>query len=142
MRATFPVAVHLFLLEDDKVLLLERANTGYEDGNWGVVAGHLEAGESVTRCAIREAREEVAIALAPDDLEVVGVMHRKSNDERVDFFFVARRWAGTPVNAEPGKCAGLAWCPLDALPANTVAYIRDALSNFRRGIWFEEHGWG
>jgi len=41
------VAVHLFLLQDNKILLSKRYNTGYEDGNWNVPAGHVEEGESV-----------------------------------------------------------------------------------------------
>lgn len=141
MRAQFPVAVHIFLLRGEEVLLLLRSNTGYEDGRYSVVAGHLDGGESVTEAAMREAREEVGIALAPADLEVVGVMHRKAADERIDFFLVARAWQGTPANCEPDKCAELRWAPIHALPEAMVAYVRDALSNYRDGVWFEEHGW-
>jgi 8-oxo-dGTP diphosphatase len=141
MAARLPVAVHLFLLRDGRVLLLRRANTGYEDGNYSVVAGHLDGGESVTQAAIREAREEVGILLRPADLTAVGVMHRVSDDERIDFFLVATRWGGTPANHEPDKCSELRWCALDALPANTIPYVRVALENFRRGVWFAEFGW-
>ena len=35
---------HLLLLKDEQVLLLRRENTGYEDGNYSVVAGHIEGG--------------------------------------------------------------------------------------------------
>ena len=68
MHASFPVAVHIFLLRENHVLLLRRAHTGYEDGNYSVVAGHLDGGERVTRAAIREAHEGVGIALRPTDL--------------------------------------------------------------------------
>jgi len=33
---------HLLLFKDEHVLLLRRENTGYEDGNYGVVAGHID----------------------------------------------------------------------------------------------------
>ena len=124
------------------MLLRRRCNTGYEDGNYSVVAGHLDGGEEVLAAAVREAREEAGIELASADLRVVGVMHRRSNDERVDFFVEATRWCGTPVNAEPAKCDELAWFDLDRLPANVIPYVRRALANYRRGIWFDSFGWG
>jgi 8-oxo-dGTP pyrophosphatase MutT (NUDIX family) len=141
MHARFPVAVHIFLLRDHQVLLLRRANTGYEDGNYSVVAGHLDGGESVTEAAIREAYEEVGIALRPTDLKVVGVMHRVSTEERIDFFLTATAWDGTLTNHEPNKCSELRWCALDALPVNMIPYVRTALEHFQRGVWFAEFGW-
>src|SRR5689334_8641182 len=73
MRVRFPVAAHIFLLKDNAVLLLRRANTGYEDGNYGVVAGHVELGESVTQAAVREIWEEVGVIVRLPDLQPVGV---------------------------------------------------------------------
>jgi ADP-ribose pyrophosphatase YjhB (NUDIX family) len=134
-------AVHLFLIRDGQILLSRRFNTGYEDGKYSVVAGHLNGGEEVTAAAIREAREEVGIQIALEDLEVVGVMHRKSNDERVDFFLTVTAWLGEIVNREPDKCDQLAWFDVDDLPKNVVPYVRRALDNYRRGIWFDSFGW-
>lgn len=84
-RFTFVSSVHLFLLRDQHVLLLRRFNTGYEDGNSSVPAGHLDGGEQIKQAAFREAREETGIEIAPENLEVVGIMHRKAEDERIDF---------------------------------------------------------
>ena len=134
-------AVHLFLMRDDQVLLLRRFNTGYEDGNYSVIAGHLEGDEEVKAAAMREAREEAGIEISPQDLRVVGVMHRKSDDERVDFFVAATSWSGEIANREPGRCDQLAWCDLDELPANVIPYVRRALDNYRRGVWFDSFGW-
>ncbi len=134
-------AVHVFLLQDDQVLLLRRHNTGYEDGKFSVPAGHLDGDETVQSAARREVLEEVGIELGDQELAVVGVMHRRSDDERIDFFLAAVRWHGEPVNLEPEKCDLLAWYPLDRLPSNTVPYVRRALANFRRKRWFDSFGW-
>ncbi len=95
-RFALVAAVHLFLLAGDRVLLSLRHNTGYADGLWGVVAGHLDGDESVVAAMAREAREEAGIVLALNDLVVVGIMHRRAEgpggDERLDFSLTARRW--------------------------------------------------
>ncbi|MGZ4033091.1 MAG: NUDIX hydrolase [Tumebacillaceae bacterium] len=140
-RFQLKAAVHLFLLRDNQLLMLRRFNTGYEDGKYSVVAGHLDGDEEVKTAAMREAREEAGIELDPEAVEVVGVMHRKSNDERVDFFVAARAWKGEIENLEPGKCDDLRWFDLDNLPDNTIPYIRRAVDNFRQGNWFDSYGW-
>jgi 8-oxo-dGTP diphosphatase len=134
-------AVHLFLIRDSKVLLLRRFNTGYEDGKYSVIAGHLDGDEEIKAAAIREAREEAGIEISPLDLQVVGVMHRKSNDERIDFFLAAASWSGEITNREPDRCDQWAWFDVDELPDNVIPYVRRALDNYRRGIWFDSFGW-
>src|SRR4051812_38201320 len=109
------VAVHLLLLRGDGVLLLRRSNTGDEDGNYSVIAGHLDGNETATAAMIREAAEEAGIIVAPADLRFVHVMHRKESgeaDERIDLFFAATRWRGEPEIGEPEKCSELRWSPL------------------------------
>ena len=140
-RNRFPVAVHLFFFRDDRVLLLRRFNTGWEDGKYSVPAGHVEAGECVTQAAIREANEELGVRLEPATLEVIHVMNRRSDDVRVDFFLLARDWAGEISNREPHRCDGLAWYPVGALPEATIEYVRRALEHCRSGRFFSEHGW-
>ncbi len=135
-------AVHLFLLRQDRILMLRRYQTGYEDGSYSVVAGHLDGNETVVAAAVREAREEVGIELVPIDVRVVGVMHRRSNDERVDWFVACERWSGEICNAEPAKCDDLQWADPERLPPNTIPYVRRAIENFRAGRWFDSFGWG
>jgi len=141
MRSLFPVTVHLFFLSDDRLLLLRRFNTGYEDGNYSVVAGHVESGETVKQAAIREAAEEVGVMLDVRDLEIVHVMNRKSNDERIDFFLRVERWRGEITNKEPDKCDALSWFPIGMLPDNVIPYVRFAFENYQKGVMFSEFGW-
>lgn len=134
-------AVHLFLTKDDKILLLRRYNTGYEDGNYSVIAGHLDGGEKVKTAMIREAKEEVGIDIAGEDLTVVQVMHRLSEDERIDFFLHALKWSGEIHNQEPDKCDELSWHSLDDLPVNIIPYVARAIDNYQQQIWFDSFGW-
>lgn len=141
MRARFPVTVHLLFFRENRVLLLRRFNTGFEDGNYSVPAGHLDGGETVRMAAQREALEEIGVHIDINDIDFATVMHRKSDDERVDFFVQVKAWEGEPFNAEPEKCDELRWCDLDALPVNIIPYVKQAIQNSKNDIVFEEFGW-
>ncbi len=136
-----PVAVHLLLVKDDKILLLRRYNTGYEDGNYSVIAGHIEGGEDLKTAMIREAREEAGIEVSRSGLEVVGVIHFKGDAEYIHFFLGASEWCGEVTNMEPDKCDDLSWFGIHDLPDNTVPYVRRGIENFRSGTWFGSVGW-
>ncbi|MGD0876735.1 MAG: NUDIX domain-containing protein [Anaerolineales bacterium] len=142
MHAHFPVTVHMFFLRENQILLIRRYQTGYMDGQFSVPAGHLDGGEAVRLAAVREAWEEVGVRIDPAAIRFAGVFHRFEDEERVDFFVHVQAWDGEPVNAEPGKCDDLRWTDMDALPENTIPYVRRAIENFRAGVMFEEFGWG
>jgi mutator protein MutT len=142
MRAKFPVTVHLLFFRGNQVLLLRRFNTGFEDGNYSVPAGHLDGGETVRMAAVREAQEEIGVYIDVENVAFASVMHHRSDDERVDFFVHIKDWDGEPFNAEPEKCDELLWCDLEALPENIIPYVRKAIRNHLEGVPFEEFGWG
>lgn len=139
-RFTMVVATHLLLIRDKQVLLTRRFQTGYEDGNYSLPAGHVEAGESVLAATIRETQEEIGVTLQAQDLSLAHVMHRTSNRSSIDFFFWCREWQGEVVNAEPDKCDQILWCDLDQLPTNTIPYVRQAIDLARRQQLYSEHG--
>ena len=132
------LSIYLFLVKDGKVLLLKRANTGYEDGKYSLPAGHADGNESARAATVREANEEAGVDVNLEDLKFAHAMHRLQNDERVDFFFVADKWLGEPKNMEPEKCDDLSWFPLNDLPANTIPYIKQALESYQQGIYYSE----
>ena len=136
-----PVSVHLLLVRGNTVLLLRRYNTGYEDGNYSLVAGHVEGGEELTAAMVREASEEAGIEISPSDLEVVGVIHSITDKEYVHFFLKSSQWSGEVRNMEPNKCDDLSWCDFRDLPDNTIPYVRRAIENYRKGVWFDSFGW-
>ena len=141
---TYPLAIHIFFKKDNQLLLSLRANTGYEDGRYSVVAGHVEAGESIIEAGIREAKEEAGVDITPFHFKIVGSMHRKSDDERIDYFAVVEQWAGKLQNLETNKCGGLHWYPINDLPSNIIPYVKFAINKTfedRKSLWYEEFGW-
>ena len=141
-RFKLVAAVHVFFVDDEKILMLRRRNTGYEDGNYSVPAGHVDGNETIRNAAKREAREETSVEVALDDFQLAHVMHRNAADaERIDFFLVTTNWQGEPTNAEPEKCDDLSWFPIGRLPANTIPYVRTAIEHFRDEVSYSEFGW-
>lgn len=139
-------AVHLFLFNDQgQLLMARRYNTGYEDGNYSVVAGHVEEHETVLEAARREAKEEVGIVIALEAFQFLHVMHRRREKvhlpDRVDFFVAASEWEGELRNMEPNKCDELRWVEKALLPDNTVPYIRVAFNAIEARKSFTEYGW-
>ena len=137
-------AVYLIPEKDEKILLLRRFNTGYEDGKYSLVAGHVDKDESVIQTMVREAGEEAGIFIRPENLELAHIMHRmkkKENDERIDFFFRCRSWEGEIKNMEPHKCDDLSWFSPKAIPENTIDYIKTALKLADKGQIYSEFGW-
>ena len=134
--------VYLLFRRGDALLLSKRANTGYRDGDWGLVSGHVDGGEPLAVAACREAMEEAAVRVDPDHLRLRTVMHRRAQSEdgeRIGFFFEPATWTGEPVNAEPHKCAALGWFAPDALPDNTIGYIRKAIRLAYEGVTYSAY---
>jgi 8-oxo-dGTP diphosphatase len=140
---TSVIDVLLLLERDGQVLLALRQNTGYADGEWNVPSGKLEHGEDLVKAMMRESREEIALPVRRNDLELVTTVHHLTPEgrARIGFFFRARHWHGEPTNAEPDKCSRIAWFPLTALPDNTVPYTRVGIDQFRRAERFGLLGW-
>jgi 8-oxo-dGTP diphosphatase len=136
-------ASYLVLIKENKILLLRRFNTGYEDGKYSMVAGHVDPNETFTNCIIREAKEEAGIIIKNSALEVVHVMHRKSIDdeERIDIFLLAKNYDGEIENKEPNKCDDLSWFDLDNLPENTILHIKEAITNIKNKKFYSEYNW-
>lgn len=139
-------ASYLVLIKEGKVLLLRRFNTGYMDGKYSLPAGHVDRGETFIQCLIRESKEEIGIDLKPVDIKIGHLMHRYSGGEgedegyRIDVFFTAEKWQGSPEIREADKCDDLSWFDLDNLPENVIPYIGQALNCIKEKVLYSELG--
>ena len=135
-RLKLKVAVYLFLIKEDQILLSLRFNTGWQDGNYSLPAGHLDPNETIEQALFREGEEEVGLTLKTEDVKLVHTMHRMS--QYIDFFFVSEYAGVEPKNMEPEKCNELKWFPVKELPSNMVPSVRSAINNYLSGVTFSE----
>lgn len=136
-------AVYLIPMKGNKVLLSRRFNTGWMDGKYSLIAGHLDGEETCFDAMIRETKEEADITIAKKDLIPLTVIHRYSepNDEYIDFFFIVKKWKGEPKIMEKDKCDDMSWFPADKLPVNTLPYVKKIVKNMKNIPPFFAFGW-
>ncbi|HBD24527.1 MAG: hypothetical protein A2566_03765 [Candidatus Zambryskibacteria bacterium RIFOXYD1_FULL_40_13] len=148
MQERFKIIPEVFLLfiRDGKILLSRRFNTGYEDGNYGLPAGHGEFGETMREGCARETLEEIGVTIQPEDLEFALTQHRwcpnsDSPHSRVGFYFVPKKYEGEPHNMELDRCDDLSFFPLDNLPPNVVDHVYSAIEAYKAGRKYDEFDW-
>jgi 8-oxo-dGTP diphosphatase len=138
--------VFLLLTRNDHVLLALRQGTGFADGMWNLPSGKAETAESAIAAVIREAHEELGIHLTGRQLSYVATVHCRNSDSdtRIGLFFQADASdapGAIPYNAEPHKCAKLAWHPLTILPAATMPYSAAGIDLYLCKAHFRAIGW-
>lgn len=139
-RHTTIPAVYVYFLDDEGRVLLQRRgqDVGFMPGKWAAgAAGHLERGESVAECAVREVAEEIGITLETTDVVpafAASCIDRTGTPDaqRSEYAVVVPRWNGEPRIMEPTKCTDLGWFALSDLPDGTSPYERPFLENLAR----------
>jgi 8-oxo-dGTP diphosphatase len=103
-------------------------------------ASAARASIDACRHSDRRACEETGLEVEIAALQFLGVVHRLSDTNRIDFFVRAEHFSGEPRIVEPDKCDRLEWHDPRRLPAETVAYVRAALEA-GEPPWVLELGW-
>jgi 8-oxo-dGTP diphosphatase len=138
MNREFPetplVGVGAIIIENARVLLVKRAHPPLE-AQWSIPGGVLEVGELVREAAIREAREETGLIVAPADL--LGVYDRvlRNEEKRVQYHYVLIDFLCHKVGGElsaASDAAEVRWFTREELPALNLA--EDTQDVIRKGF--------
>ncbi len=133
---------HLLLMKENKILLLKRRSSFYNDSTYTLVSGHLDGNETLRAALCREANEEIGIKLEPNDLIPLHTVHEKDiGKEYITLFFSVKSWSGDPKNMEPEKCYELGWFDINNLPENTSILIKTIIPKILKGEIYSEFGW-
>jgi ADP-ribose pyrophosphatase YjhB (NUDIX family) len=134
-RMTF--LTRLILEKEERWLFLEQ--TKQNGGGYTLVGGRVEASEFAKDALVREAHEEVGIALRKKDIHLVHVVHRRMpRSSEIILIFRARYWVGEPQSQEPQKFSGVAWLPIGELPPRMPEALQYALGRIEKGKMYSE----
>jgi 8-oxo-dGTP diphosphatase len=131
-RRRVVVDVILLLTRNGRILLRERANTGYGDGAYEPPSGELADRETIVETAIRVA-SSAGIAIGAENVWLAHVMHDVSGGGCIAFFLSVSGWTGQPTS--PDVC----WFPVGDLPTNMLDRARVALRNYADGMRFSTY---
>jgi 8-oxo-dGTP diphosphatase len=131
-RRRVVVDVILVLARNGRILLRERANTGYGDGAYEPPSGQLADRETIVETAIRVA-SDAGIEIGADNISLAHVMHDVSGSGRIAFFLSVSGWSGQPASAD------VRWFPVGDLPTNMLDWARVALRNYADGMRFSTY---
>lgn len=140
-KHNFRVSVNLVLKKDDTVLLMRRFNTGWNDGKYALMGGHLEDGENPLDAVLRESQEELGIKINKKDIECLLTM--AVNPDHIYLYFGCSRFKGKVENKELDQCDDIQFFNINKLPDNIIDADKLALQTIAndKDTKFVTFGW-
>ena len=140
-KHNFRLAVNLVVSKDDKVLLMRRYNTGWNDGMYALMGGHVEDSENIFDAAIREAKEELGIIVNAENLKPLFSM--QVSPDHVYFYFGCSEFENEPKIMETDQCDDLQYFDTKHLPDNLIEADKKALEEIfkNKTSTFTTFGW-
>ena len=133
------LTVEVIIQKDNKVCMIKRKNTGYMDGYYAFVGGHVEKGESLKQAGIREVKEECGVVIKAEDMNFVGGIRNGKREDYFNYYYVVSNFEGKLQNMEEDKCEEIVWIDKNAIPDNTVDNDKRALYNYLNNIKLDEY---
>ena len=121
------IGIGVIVCRNDTVLLGKRKSS-HGAGDWAFPGGHLEFGEAIFDCAIREVKEETGLTISnlksgpyTNDIFLAEGKHY------VTLFVLAECGEGEVQLLEPEKCEAWGWFSWSALPSPRFLSLQNLL---------------
>ncbi|HET7528912.1 MAG TPA: NUDIX domain-containing protein [Candidatus Saccharimonadales bacterium] len=134
------VGVGVMVFRNGSQVLLHRRKGSHGAGEYASPGGHLEHGESVEECVLREIKEEAGPQFKVKNISFVCFINlRRYMPRHYAHIQMAAEWkSGEAKVMEPDKNAGWAWYPIDSLPQPLFGTTSQAIEAYRTGKNFFE----
>lgn len=110
------VGVGVIIRDNDRYLLMKRHNS-HGEGTWATPGGHLEFGETLEQCAIRETREETSLLI--ESVIYLGITNdffETENKHYITIWMEVVRFKGKAKINSSREMTEIGWYSLDQLP--------------------------
>ena len=105
MKELFKSAIHMIIMDNDKLLLQKRKGSKLWPGYYALPAGHIDEGENQYDALVREAKEELDIDINPEDITKSYVVLRRNYFEidgkklepYIDYYFEISKYKGVKL---------------------------------------------
>lgn len=133
------VGVGLLVVRGEEILLGTRKGS-HGAGELAGPGGHLELGESIEECALRELKEETGSDLIVKNLGFLCFINlRRYMPKHYAHVHMVAQWeSGEPKIMEPDKQEGWGWYPIDDLPQLLFGTMPEAVEAYKTGRKFFE----
>lgn len=112
------IGVGVLITRDERLLLGKRLGS-HGAGSWALPGGHLDAGESISGCAIRETAEETGLVIDETrNVDFTNDLFEKEGKQYITLFVEAISFTGAPEVLEPDKCEEWRWFSRNEIPDN------------------------
>ena len=120
------VGIGVFIRKDGKILMGKRKGS-FGGGTWALPGGHLEMGETLEDCVVREISEETGLEI--QNIKFITAQNNIFDDGKprhfVTLLFSSDWKSGEPKNLEPDKCERWEWFTWGDFPEPLFIPTRD-----------------
>lgn len=121
------IGVGIIVRRDGEVLLVRRDSV-HGSGTWSTPGGHLDHGESLERCAAREAMEETGIEVSNVRFRAVtNDVFREEGRHYVTVWMEGDYRTGEPTLGAAHEMSDVGWFPWDELPEPLFLPLKNLL---------------
>ncbi|MEL7121630.1 MAG: NUDIX hydrolase [Bacteroidota bacterium] len=125
----------LILINNYSTLLI--GQTRINGGQYTLIGGNVDAGETATQSLVRECYEEAGLIIREEHLKLVHVRQKiKGKSHKVTLYFQGLKWEGNIRPKEKDKFTSVAWYPIDQLPLNIKPTTKQVLQAINKGQLF------